>query len=92
MATSTTAEHADQPGVPAASNPSATQPSEAVETTGAAADTEVATAPPAPELKLPTRKDASLKDFLNKMDDYAPIVRIDFHAENKSMDIADTQS
>ena len=29
---------------------------------------------PAPEPKLPTRKDASLKEFLGKMDDYAPIV------------------
>lgn len=28
----------------------------------------------APEPKLPTRKDASLKEFLGKMDDYAPIV------------------
>jgi len=28
----------------------------------------------APEPKLPTRKDASLKEFLSKMDDYAPIV------------------
>ena len=32
--------------------------------------------PPMPaEPKLPTRKDTSLKEFLNKMDDYAPIVR-----------------
>lgn len=30
---------------------------------------------PAPDPKLPSRKDASLKDFLSKMDDYAPIVR-----------------
>jgi hypothetical protein len=30
---------------------------------------------PLPEGKMPTRKDASLKDFLAKMDDYAPIVR-----------------
>lgn len=29
---------------------------------------------PSPEPKLPTRKDASLKEFLSKMDDYAPIV------------------
>ncbi|KAI1842908.1 hypothetical protein JX265_012037 [Neoarthrinium moseri] len=30
---------------------------------------------PAPEeAKMPTRKDVSLKDFLNKMDDYAPII------------------
>ncbi|KAK4462325.1 TAF10-like protein [Cladorrhinum samala] len=27
-----------------------------------------------PESRLPTRKDASLKEFLNKMDDYAPII------------------
>lgn len=31
---------------------------------------------PAPEPKLPTRKDASLKEFLSKMDDYAPIVSL----------------
>lgn len=29
-----------------------------------------------PEPKLPSRKDASLKEFLGKMDDYAPIVRL----------------
>ncbi|KAH8684621.1 transcription initiation factor TFIID 23-30kDa subunit-domain-containing protein [Tricladium varicosporioides] len=29
---------------------------------------------PAPEPKVPTRKDASLKEFLSKMDDYAPII------------------
>ncbi|KAG4430705.1 transcription initiation factor TFIID subunit 10 [Leptodontidium sp. 2 PMI_412] len=29
---------------------------------------------PAADPKLPTRKDASLKDFLSKMDDYAPII------------------
>ncbi|RDW66081.1 hypothetical protein BP6252_09716 [Coleophoma cylindrospora] len=33
---------------------------------------------PAPEPKLPTRKDASLKEFLGKMDDYAPIVGVIF--------------
>jgi transcription initiation factor TFIID subunit 10 len=32
---------------------------------------------PAPEPKVPTRKDASLKEFLSKMDDYAPIVSRD---------------
>jgi hypothetical protein len=37
-------------------------------------DEEVDPLAPAPEPKLPTRKDASLKDFLAKMDDYAPIV------------------
>jgi transcription initiation factor TFIID subunit 10 len=31
---------------------------------------------PAPDPKLPTRKDASLKEFLSKMDDYAPIVNL----------------
>lgn len=30
--------------------------------------------PTLPEPKLPTRKDTSLKEFLNRMDDYAPIV------------------
>lgn len=30
--------------------------------------------PALPESKTPTRKDISLKEFLNKMDDYAPIV------------------
>ncbi|KAK0614886.1 transcription initiation factor TFIID 23-30kDa subunit-domain-containing protein [Bombardia bombarda] len=36
-----------------------------------------ASAPPAgglPDSRLPTRKDISLKEFLNKMDDYAPII------------------
>ena len=28
-----------------------------------------------PEPRMPTRKDISLRDFLAKMDDYAPIVR-----------------
>jgi transcription initiation factor TFIID subunit 10 len=32
--------------------------------------------PPPEEAKMPTRKDMSLKEFLNKMDDYAPIVRL----------------
>lgn len=30
--------------------------------------------PPATELRIPTKKDASLREFLGKMDDYAPIV------------------
>lgn len=30
---------------------------------------------PVPELREPTKKDISLRDFLSKMDDYAPIVR-----------------
>lgn len=32
-------------------------------------------APPTSELRIPTKKDASLREFLSKMDDYAPIVR-----------------
>lgn len=32
-------------------------------------------APPAEPMKLPTRKDTSLREFLTKIDDYAPIVR-----------------
>jgi transcription initiation factor TFIID subunit 10 len=43
------------------------------------ADEEVDPVAPAPEPKLPTRKDASLKEFLSKMDDYAPIVRGRIH-------------
>lgn len=39
------------------------------------ADATAPVPPPAQEPRLPTRKDASLKEFLNKMDDYAPIVR-----------------
>lgn len=35
----------------------------------------MAGAPPASELRIPTKKDASLREFLSKMDDYAPIVR-----------------
>ena len=31
-------------------------------------------APTAADSKPPTRKDASLKEFMSKMDDYAPIV------------------
>ena len=27
------------------------------------------------EMRLPSRKDTSLREFLNKIDDYAPIVR-----------------
>lgn len=30
---------------------------------------------PPQDPKLPTRKDTSLREFLNKIDDYAPIVR-----------------
>lgn len=30
---------------------------------------------PAGDSKLPSRKDTSLREFLNKVDDYAPIVR-----------------
>ncbi|PBP20754.1 transcription initiation factor IID, TAF10 subunit [Diplocarpon rosae] len=37
-------------------------------------DDEVDHVAPVAEPKLPTRKDASLKDFLSKMDDYAPII------------------
>lgn len=36
------------------------------------------TAEPPPGPRDPMRKDISLRDFLSKMDDYAPIVRIPF--------------
>lgn len=39
-------------------------------------NTTVATvAPTIPESRMPTKKDTSLREFLSKMDDYAPIVR-----------------
>jgi len=41
-------------------------------------DEEVDPVAPAPEPRLPTRKDASLKEFLGKMDDYAPIVSFEY--------------
>jgi transcription initiation factor TFIID subunit 10 len=42
-------------------------------------DEEVNPVAPGPEPKEPTRKDASLKEFLAKMDDYAPIVGLSLH-------------
>lgn len=42
-------------------------------------DEEVDPVAPAPEPKLPTRKDASLKEFLANMDDHAPIVSLKEH-------------
>jgi transcription initiation factor TFIID subunit 10 len=42
---------------------------------------------PAPEPKLPTRRNASLKEFLSKMDDYAPIVNSSSLAGNLCLTI-----
>jgi len=58
MATNGPPENAEQ--VPPATNGAQPEPEEPV--------------PTIPESRLPTRKDTSLKEFLNKMDDYAPIV------------------
>ncbi|KAK3298072.1 transcription initiation factor TFIID 23-30kDa subunit-domain-containing protein [Chaetomium fimeti] len=69
MAANLAAENAEQMTAPVA-NPNGAQPNE---TTGANADDDTAP-PPITEPRLPTRKDASLKEFLNKMDDYAPII------------------
>lgn len=41
-----------------------------------AAEEEEEVNPEPQEAKMPTRRDISLKEFLNKMDDYAPIVRL----------------
>lgn len=41
-----------------------------------AADAEMEEEEPIPEPKEPTKKDISLRDFLSKMDDYAPIVSV----------------
>ncbi|EAQ87032.1 hypothetical protein CHGG_08285 [Chaetomium globosum CBS 148.51] len=68
MATNPSMDNAEQMTATAA-NPNGAQPSEATEV-----NADDAPAPTVTEPKLPTRKDASLKEFLNKMDDYAPII------------------
>ncbi|KAJ9143449.1 Transcription initiation factor TFIID subunit 10 [Pleurostoma richardsiae] len=60
MATNQTAETAEQGSAP----PNSAQ----------VADEDVPAAAPPPESRLPTKKDTSLKEFLNKMDDYAPVI------------------
>jgi transcription initiation factor TFIID subunit 10 len=50
-----------------------TEPVAAVQPNGTQDD---APQPPLVDPRVPTRKDVSLKDFLSKMDDYAPIVRL----------------
>jgi len=70
MAANPSAENTEQTTAPAAHANGA----QLSETSGTAADAATA-APTIPEPRLPTRKDTSLKEFLNKMDDYAPIVR-----------------
>jgi transcription initiation factor TFIID subunit 10 len=67
------AEHAQ---APASSAPAAGAAASADDATAVpAADVNPATAPGL-EPRLPTRKDVSLREFLNKMDDYAPIVSL----------------
>lgn len=39
---------------------------------------------PVLETRIPAKKDASLKEFLNRMDDYAPIVRVYLHSRSPS--------
>jgi transcription initiation factor TFIID subunit 10 len=69
MAANPPTEKAEHAAAPTA-GPNGTQPTnEAVDANA------TAPVPPLPESRLPTQKDASLKEFLNKMDDYAPIVR-----------------
>lgn len=70
MAANLSTDNAEQVTAPVA-NANGVQPSETTEV-----NANDAPAPPATEPRLPTRKDASLKEFLNKMDDYAPIVCI----------------
>lgn len=54
-------------------------------------DDEAAPAPPTiPEARLPTKKDTSLREFLGKMDDCAPIVCSVFCAQASS-DLASRQ-
>jgi transcription initiation factor TFIID subunit 10 len=70
MAANPPIENNEQPTAPAA-GPNGTQPA----TEAASADANAPAPPATLEGRLATRKDASLKEFLNKMDDYAPIVR-----------------
>jgi transcription initiation factor TFIID subunit 10 len=70
MATNFSTDKAEQMTAPVA-DANGAQPSETTE-----ANADDAPVPLATEPRLPTRKDASLKEFLNKMDDYAPIVCI----------------
>lgn len=60
------------PGAPSSQTNvnSATQP-----TTQPAPEQDAAAVAPAAEPRMPTRKDVSLRELLNKIDDYAPIVR-----------------
>lgn len=57
------------PQEPASQADAAQNPQQAEEETGYA---------PLVDPRLPTRKDTSLREFLSKIDDYAPIVRIPF--------------
>ncbi|KAI0484321.1 transcription initiation factor IID, TAF10 subunit [Xylariaceae sp. FL0804] len=52
----------------------ASLPTENEQAAPAASQQEEETAPVPAEAKLPSRKDTSLKELLNKMDDYAPII------------------
>ncbi|EON96764.1 putative transcription initiation factor tfiid subunit 10 protein [Phaeoacremonium minimum UCRPA7] len=58
-----------------ASNPPTTENAEPAPAAPATAQPETDTGyAPLVDPRLPTQKDTSLKDFLNKMDDYAPII------------------
>ncbi|KAK4149431.1 transcription initiation factor TFIID 23-30kDa subunit-domain-containing protein [Chaetomidium leptoderma] len=70
MAANPPIDNAEQMTAPAA-GPNGTQPTTS-EPTGV--DATAAVVPAAQEARLPTRKDASLREFLNKMDDYAPVI------------------
>ena len=72
-ATTTTA-----PATAAAAAPNATAPAINGAFVGPANNAVVPPVPSVPDSKLPTRKDTSLKEFVNKMDDYAPIVCLFF--------------
>src|SRR5690554_320476 len=69
------AENPEQSPVVPAPQPAVTQDEAAPGAApGAAATAAEPAAPTLPESRLPTRKDTSLREFLNNMDDYAPIV------------------
>ncbi|KAK4198641.1 transcription initiation factor TFIID 23-30kDa subunit-domain-containing protein [Triangularia verruculosa] len=78
MATGTQPTENPDQSVSASALPNGTQPPAANATTAGEAGVGALdggpVVPPLPEAKTPLRKDASLKEFLNKMDDYAPII------------------
>ncbi|KAK4101778.1 transcription initiation factor IID, TAF10 subunit [Parathielavia hyrcaniae] len=75
MAANIPTDNAEQMAAPASTAATnGTQPTGEPSSSGMNAGAAGAAVLAAPEPRLPTRKDTSLKEFMNKMDDYAPII------------------